>query len=427
MIGTATEYYDFVLYSFIAAIVFGPLFFPTASPWLGTLAALSTHAVAFVLRPAGAAVFGRFGDRFGRRPALIASLALMGGATVGIGLLPTYATIGVAAPILLVVLRMLQGAAVGGEWGGAMVVAAEHSPANRRTLHAAFPQIGAMIGIGLAALSLLVVNTSVGVETFRSWGWRLPFLVSALLVVFGLVLRRRLDETPEYIAESNRIDLTRQNAGGIRTLLREARQPLAICILMWVGPVTFAYAFLTGLLAYVQSYAPSVPSSGIQLGLVLTSIVLVGVSILSAVRGNRWGRERTIVISGVWTVLWAAPSYWLISTSSLPLVWLSMMIGCVSYGLFNGVGPSVMAELFPVKVRYVGVAVGVSLSVLIGGAVLPLPSLALVGATGGSTTPMIVMMVISGAATIVGGTWAYRTRSSRLTWSTSAGDKTVSV
>ncbi|QYC42080.1 Proline/betaine transporter [Nonomuraea coxensis DSM 45129] len=403
MIGNAIELYDFILYSFIAATVFGPLFFPGFEPWLGTLAALSGHAVAFFVRPLGAVVFGRMGDRYGRRPTLLASLVLMGVATVGIGMLPTYAAVGVAAPVVLVLLRLLQGLAVGGEYPGAVVVAVEHAPRNLATFYGALPQIGNMIGILMAGASMLAVNMAVGTQTWLSWGWRIPFLLSGVLVVFGVVLRARLAETPEFVAASARVEAQRGAPGSLATLLRVARRPLVVCVLIWIGPVTFGYAFLTSLLAYVNKYQPGLSATDVQIGLVLTASVLVAVVALSGRHGDGWGRRRVVIVSGLMTIGWAVPAYLLIGTAAPLALWLAMMIGAISYGIFGGVVPAMMSQMFPVEVRYLGVAVAIAASALVGGALLPLPTLAAVGAYGGSPVPLMVMMGLSGLATTVGG------------------------
>ncbi|MEU8225646.1 MFS transporter [Kribbella sp. NPDC048915] len=412
MVGTAVELYDFILYSFVAALVFGPLFFPGFHPWVGTLVALSSHAVAFVTRPLGAVVFGWVGDRFGRRPALVASLGLMGVATVGVGLLPTYQTIGLAAPLVLVGLRLLQGMAVGGEYPGAVVVAVEHAPPGRRTFFGAFAQLGIMLGILLAGASLLIANAVVGVATFQAWGWRLPFLFSAVLVICGLVLRNRLAETPEFVAAAQRLEAGRR-AGRLSVLLRHNLGTLVVCTMMWIGPVTFGYAFLTGLLAYTKTYVPELSATTVQIGLVLTATVLVGVAGSSAWFGDRWGRERTLLLAGVWMMVWAAPSYWLIETASAGLLWTAMILGGLAYGAIGGVAPSLMTEMFPVEVRYLGVAIAIAVSAFVGGAVLPLGALAVVGAAGGASWPMVAMMIVAGAASTVAGAILHRSRAAR--------------
>jgi len=408
MIGTALEGYEYFLYTFVAAVVFGPVFFPTFHPWLGTLAAISAHAAAFFVRPLGALLFGRIGDRFGRRPALVVSLVVMGVATVSVGLLPTYAVLGVAAPVLLVLLRLIQGVSIGGEIPGAVLIGVEHAPPERRTFYGAFAHIGISIGFLIVGMSLLIVTTVVGPETFQRWGWRIPFLFSAVLVVIGLYLRRRLTETPEFLEAESRIGQER-TAGRLGTLFRRAGRPLLTAILMWTGPTAFFYAFLTSLLAYTKNFVPELGEAAVQWGLAVTSVVLVTITFVSAYYGNRWGRpERVIIISGVWMTLWAAPAYLLINLGSVPALFLAMLVGSVSLGIFTGVAPARTAALFPVEVRYLGVGVTITISVLIGGAVLPLPALALVGTTGGSVVPMIAMIVIAGVATTIGGIMARR-------------------
>ncbi|WP_354563307.1 MULTISPECIES: MFS transporter [unclassified Rhodococcus (in: high G+C Gram-positive bacteria)] len=403
MMGNAIELYDFILYSFIAATVFGPLFFPNFEPWLGTLAALSGHAVAFLVRPFGAVIFGRIGDRLGRKPALLLSLSLMGIATVGIGVLPTYTALGIAAPLLLVSLRLVQGVAIGGEYPGAVVVAVEHAPKRLATFYGAFPQIGNMLGILLAGTSLLIVNSVVSPAAWIDWAWRIPFLFSGVLVVFGLLLRRRLAETPAFLEVADKMAGEREEAGSLKTLFTESRRPLMIGILMWIGPVTFGYAFLTSLLAYVKNYHPELSPMTVQIGLVITGITLVGLVAGTARLGDRLGREKVVIVSGILTIVWAVPSYLLVGSGIGWALWIAMAVGSVSYGIFGGVAPSLMSQLFETKVRYMGVAVTIAASALIGGAILPLPTLALVGQTDGSPVPMMAMMVLSGIATTIGG------------------------
>ncbi|WP_165942595.1 MFS transporter [Micromonospora sp. KC721] len=419
MAGTAFETYEYFLYGFVAATVFGPIFFPAFHPWLGTLAAVSSHAVAFLVRPLGAVLFGRIGDRLGRRPALITSLTLMGAATIGVGLLPTYAAIGVTAPILLVVLRLVQGLSVGGEIPGAVLVGVEYAPPNRRNFFGAFAYIGVTVGFLIVSVSLLLVTTVVGAETFQSWGWRIPFLFSAVLLVFGLVLRTRLAETPEFVAAESRIRRERA-AGRLRTLFRGWGRPLLGAILIWIGPSTFFYAFLTSLLAYTKNFVPELRTTTVQWALLLTAIALTVIATVAAYYGDRANRIRMIIIAGIWWTLWAAPSYLLVETGSAPALFTAMLVGVVPQAIVTGVAPALTADLFPVEVRYLGLAVALTLSVLIGG-LLPIPALALVGAADGSVVPMIVVMLLAGIAVIVGAFMIRRLQAKPAAGQTPAG------
>jgi MFS family permease len=399
-IGTAIEFYDFVLYSFLASTVFAPLFFPQLVPWLGTLAVLGGHAVAIVARPVGAVVFGLVGDRLGRRVALVGSLSLMGVATVGIGVLPSYASIGAPAALLLVLLRVVQGLAIGGEYPGAVVVAVEHAGPTRRTFFGAFSQIGAVTGLLLAAVSLLGVDLVVGERTFREWGWRLPFLLSAVLVVVGLVLRARLVESPEFVA-AHRAGIRR--AGRLGAVLRAEWRPLGAATLMWTGPVALGYAFLTGLFTYVALYVPALRVADVLVGLVLSAVLVVGLTAVSGWFGDRWGARRVVAAAGIWAAVWAVPGYLLVGLGSVPALWTAMVAAGAAYGAFGGVAPALVSQAFPVEVRYLAVGIALAVSGVLGAAVLPLPALALVGVSGGSPLPLMLMVVVGGIATAAGG------------------------
>lgn len=415
LFGNTVELYDFVVYAYVGGAVFGPLFFPTGVPWVGTVLAFTTQALAFFVRPLGAVVFGRIGDRWGRRVPLLWSVSIMGGATVAIGLLPTYATAGAAAPIMLLVLRLLQGIAIGGEYPGAVVVAVEHAPERRKTLYGAFPQIGNMLGSLLAALLLTVVNVAAGQDAWREWAWRVPFLGSVVLVAIGFVLRRRLSETPEFVAATT----AAKSRDRVRfaELLRRSAEPLAIATLFWIGPLAFSYAFLNSLIAFVASWRPGLSPVDPQIGLVISSALLVVVVAVVARFGDRLGPERVVLASGLGITLWAVPSYLLVDLQNPVALWTAMAVGSLAYGAFGGVAPRLMATLFPVEFRFLGVGVCIAVSGVLAGAVLPIPVLAWVGETGGSSTPLMLMVVTAGLATVAGALWltAYRKRQAKTT------------
>jgi MFS transporter, MHS family, shikimate and dehydroshikimate transport protein len=408
LFGNTIELYDFVIYAYVGGAVFGPLFFPTDVPWVGTVLAFTTQALAFFVRPLGAVVFGRIGDRWGRRAPLLWSVTIMGGATVAIGLLPTYATAGAAAPVMLLILRLVQGIAIGGEYPGAVVVAVEHAPEHRKTLYGALPQIGNMLGSLLAASLLVAVNLAAGPEVWRAWAWRVPFLCSVVLVVIGLVLRTRLSETPEFTAAT----AEPRPSAPFAALLRRSAEPLVIGILFWLGPLTFSYAFLNSLIAFVASWRPRLSPLDPQIGLVLSSALLVVVVAVIARFGDRLGLERVALASGICITAWAVPSYLLIDLQNPAALWLAMAVGSLAYGAFGGVAPRLMALLFPVRFRFLGVGVCIAASGVLAGAVLPVPALAWVGRTGGSSVPLMLMVITAGCASVVGVIWlkSYRKR-----------------
>ncbi|GAA0251415.1 MFS transporter [Actinomadura nitritigenes] len=410
MFGNAIELYDFIIYSYAAGAVFGPLFFPTDAAWVGTLLAFSTQALAFFVRPLGAIIFGRVGDRWGRRAPVLLSLAFMGSATVLVGLLPTYAVVGAAAPILLTVLRLLQGVAIGGEYPGAVVVAVEHAPPHHKTLYGAFPQIGNMLGSLLGGIVLVISTLAVSPETWRAGAWRVPFLLSAVLLVIGLAIRTRLAETPEFVrATEGAVKHGRVSFG---VLLRRSAQPLVIATLLWIGPLAFSYAFLNSVIAFVSSWRTDLAPVDAQIGLIITSVLLITVVTVTARYGDRLGPDRVVLASGIWFVVWAVPSYALIDAQVPVLLWTGMAVGAIGYGAFGGVAPRLISLLFPVEFRFIGVGVCIALSGIIAGAVLPIPALAWVGETGGSSVPLMLMVIVAGLATVAGWVWlrAYRKR-----------------
>jgi MFS family permease len=300
-----------------------------------------------------------------------------------------------------VLLRLLQGLAVGGEYPGAVVVAVEHARPARRTFFGSLSQVGTVAGLMLAGLSLLAVTLVPGEDAFRSWAWRLLFLASGVLVVVGLALRTRLAETPEFLA-AHRAGGHSARAGRLGTLLREHRRPLGAAALLWTGPATLGYGFIIGLFAYVELYVPALRVLDVQVGLVLTTALVVAVTAVSGWFGDRWGAHRTVVVSGLWACAWAVPGYLLVGTGSAPALWVAMAVAGTSFGLFGGVAPALVSQAFPMHVRYLGVGVALAVGAVLGSAVLPLPALALVGVTGGSPVPLMTMVAAGGLATVAG-------------------------
>lgn len=368
-IGTAIEFFDFYAYGIAAGLVFDTAFFPNLDPVNGRIAAFSTFAVAFISRPAGAALFGHWGDRLGRKSMLITSLLTMGLATAAVGLLPDYATIGVAAPILLVVLRFVQGVGLGGEWGGAALVSAELAPPRRRGLYTMFPQLGPPIGFLSATGVFLLLGLRLDDAQFVSWGWRVPFLASSVLVLLGLYVRVGLPEPAVFTAaEPVRSPLGR--------LLR--RQPKEL--LLGAGAMVVQYALFYTATTYCLSYAIkvlAVPRDR-MLALSMISVVALAVGVVaSAVASDRVGR-RALVIGGCGAgIIWGPAMFLLLDSREPLLMGIALSGALLIMGACFGPMAAFLPELFDTRFRYSGAALAYSLGGVLGGAVPPLLATAL--------------------------------------------------
>ncbi|MBV6761716.1 MFS transporter [Rhodococcus opacus] len=387
LIGTAIEWYDYFIYGMAAAIVFGPLFFPSFSSIAGTLAAFATFSVGFVARPIGGVVMGHFGDRIGRKSMLVLSLMLMGGATVGIGLLPTYATIGVWAPILLVTLRFIQGIGVGGEWGGAVLMAVEHAPANRKGFYGSFPQMGVPGGLILANLVFLGVSTSLSEEAFLAWGWRIPFLASAVMVLMGLVIRFTITESPDFEKVK---DTHRDQRLPIVTVLRENLREVLLSAGAFIGINTVGYIFM----AYLLSYSTKVLGMSKTLVLVFTlvaSFVWLIVIPVASMLSDRYGRRRLLVTGSVGLTFWAAALFPLIDLGNPAVMMVALLGTAVFMGIVYGPIAALFTELFSAEVRYSGASLGYQIGSVLGGGLAPTVAAALY-ASWGSSAPISVYL-----------------------------------
>jgi metabolite-proton symporter len=380
LIGTSIEWYDFFIYGLAAALVFAPQFFPKASPVAGTLAALSTFAVGFLARPIGGAIVGHFGDRIGRRPMLVVTLLLMGGASTLIGLLPTYAQIGVAAPVLLVTLRLLQGLAVGGEWGGAVLMSTEHAPSGRRGWYGSFVQLGIPMGLVTSNLVFLLVSLSTSTEQFASWGWRIPFLLSAALVLVGLYVRLRVDETPEFAAHKARGATLRVP---IAQVLRQHWRTVLLGLLIPMGTTGLGYVSLVFLLSYGAGTLGM--NRNVLLVIVMVASMLeIPAALLAARWSDRVERSRVILWGGAATLVAAALFFPLVDTRSPILVGLAVL--AVRFGLASMYGPvaALLAESFPTTVGYSGASLTYQLGSIAGGGLSPIMATILVASSAGS-------------------------------------------
>lgn len=377
-IGTAIEWYDYFLYGTAAALVFNQLFFPDFSPLAGTLASFATFAVGFFARPVGGIIFGHFGDRIGRKTMLVLTLLIMGVATFLIGLLPTYETIGVWAPILLVVLRVFQGFGVGGEWGGAVLMAVEHSPRGRRGFYGSWPQMGVPAGLLLGTLAVYLFAL-LPEEQFLAWGWRVPFLLSIVLVGVGLYIRLAIAESPAFrqVQESNTTA-----PRPIIDVLRTYPKAVLIAMGLRVAENGSFYVFSVFVLAYVTE----------QLGLP-NSLVLAGVMIASAIElfaipfygslSDRVGRKPVYLGGAVFSLLFALPFFWLLNTEVTILIWLAIVLALVGgHAAMYGPQASFFSELFGTRVRYSGASLGYQLASVFAGGLSPFIATALLAAFG---------------------------------------------
>ena len=400
-IGTTIEWYDFFLYGTAAALVFNELFFPEAEPLIGTLLALSTYAVGFAARPLGGVVFGHFGDRIGRKSMLVISLLIMGLATFSIGVLPTFASIGLAAPILLVLLRFAQGIGVGGEWGGAVLMAVEHAPKGRRGFFGSWPQMGVPAGLMLSTGAFALMRTVTGETAFMDWGWRVPFLLSIVLVGVGLFVRLRLMETPAF----QRVRETRTEAPKpIFDVIKLYPREVLTAMGMRVAENGAFYILTVFVLAYGEDTL-GLGESTMLLGVVIAAAIGLFTVPLWGALSDRVGRKKLYMAGAVVTLLWAFPLFGLIDTKSPVLIWLAIVIGVnLGHDLMYGPQAAYYAELFGTRVRYSGASLGYQFASVFAGGVAPLVATALLAA--GGERPWLVALYMTGMAIItIVATW----------------------
>ncbi|GEL26298.1 MFS transporter [Pseudonocardia sulfidoxydans NBRC 16205] len=388
-IGATVEFYDFFLYGTAAALVFGPQFFPSFSATAGTLAALGTFLAGFVARPIGGVVMGHYGDRIGRRAMLVVSLMVVGVTTIGIGVLPTYAQIGVWAPIGLVVLRLLQGLALGGEWSGAVLMSVEHAPPGRRGLYGVFPLMGAPGGLLLGNIAFLLTSGLAG-PAFTEWAWRIPFLASAVLIGVGFFLRLRVSESPAFA------ELARERDRSSRPLLEVLRHhPRAVLVgagLPLAGVMSF-YIFAVHMLTYMTTTVQLSRLAALIAVLAATVACLIGMFATGPL-SDRFGARRVLIAGLIWLAVAAAIGVPLIDTG-VPAAYLPAMVllGIGSGAAYGPIGTMISA-LFPARVRFSGSSMSYQIATLVGGAPAPLIAAALVAATGTSMVVGIYIVVV---------------------------------
>lgn len=373
LIGTSLEWYDFFLYGSAAALVFNKVFFPEFEPLVGTLLSFATYAVGFVARPIGGVVFGHFGDKAGRKTVLVITLLIMGASTFAIGLLPTYATVGVWAPVLLVALRFVQGIGLGGEWGGAVLMALESGDERRRGFNASWPQVGVPAGNLLAAGVLDLLSWLLSDSSFTSWGWRIPFLLSGVLVLIGLWIRTTISESPlfqkaEESSEKRRAPLVE--------VVREHPRSVGIAVGARLGVDVAFYTFTLFILTYATERAGVPRSTALNAVLVGSAFQLILIPYFGHL-SDRVGRRPVYAAGAVGAIAWIWAFFALIDTGSTAWIAVAAVGGLICHAAMYGPQASFVTELFPTSVRYSGASIGYQVAGVLGGALAPIISVAL--------------------------------------------------
>ncbi|MFJ5708002.1 MFS transporter [Streptomyces sp. NPDC093105] len=403
LIGTTIEWYDFFLYGSAAALVFNTLFFPSADPLVGTLIAFITYAIGFAARPLGGVVFGHFGDKIGRKKLLVLSLLMMGGATFAMGLLPTYESIGVWAPILLTVLRLVQGFALGGEWGGAVLIVSEHGGEKHRGFWASWPQAGAPGGNLLATGVLSLLAAVQSDAAFHSWGWRIPFLLSGLLVMIGLWIRVSVSESPVFLeaqakAEAAAAAGAKEEAPVVEVFKRSWRDVLSAIGTRFGENISY-YILTSFLLVYVTTHLGLSKSTALNAVLIGSAVHFVTIPMWGAL-SDRIGRRPVTLIGSVGMAVWAFAFFGLVDSKSFVVITLAVTAGLLLHGAMYGPQAAFISEMFDTKVRYSGASMGSQLASILAGALAPIIAVELLKDYG-SSTPISVYLCAAAVVTTI--------------------------
>ncbi|WP_208644766.1 MFS transporter [Mucilaginibacter kameinonensis] len=367
LIGTTIEFFDFYIYATAAVLVFPKLFFPAADPTSATLESLATFALAFFARPLGAAIFGHFGDRKGRKATLVAALLTMGPSTVAIGLLPGYASIGIAAPILLALFRFGQGLGLGGEWGGAVLLATENAPAHKKAWYGMFPQLGAPIGFLLSSGTFFILSKAMSEADFLSYGWRIPFIASALLVWVGLFVRLKISETPEFMKMVNKEERSKVPFADVFV-----KHTAAITLGTLATITTFLLFYLMTVFTLSWGTTALHYTKSSFLIIQMISMLAFGLGIpLSAVLADKYGRNSMLIVATVCIIIFGLVFAPLFTTGSLTMTAVFLSIGMFLMGLTYGPIGTALAGIFPPAVRYTGASLAFTLAGILGASLTP--------------------------------------------------------
>lgn len=405
LVGSSIEWFDYFLYGTMAALVFNQLFFVSEDPTVGLILAYASFALSFFIRPFGGVIFSHIGDRIGRKKTLVLTLSLMGAATFAMGILPTYQAIGVAAPILLITLRLIQGLGIGGEWGGALLLATEYAPAEHRGLFGSIPQMGVTIGMVMGTLALWIMNL-LPEAAFMSWGWRVPFIFSALLVIFGLWIRQGIDETPEFKAVQESGDMPKLPI--VETLRYYWREVLITIGAKVVETAPF-YIFSTFIVSYATTnlgFSRSATLGAVMIATIVTTILIPIMGSLS----DRVGRKKMYIAGTVAMMAFAFPYFWLIHQGSVLLLVVATVIGLgVIWAPITAVLGTMFSEIFDAKVRYTGVTLGYQVGAAVAGGTAPLVATALLASFENSYVPVALYIMFTAAVSLL-AIWAVKGR-----------------
>ncbi|WP_417374273.1 MFS transporter [Glutamicibacter protophormiae] len=412
LVGTTIEWYDFFIFAQLTATLLTPLFLAPlgeSNPGLAQILSFAMIGISFFFRPLGAIVAGHLGDRYGRKRILVLTLILMGVATALIGVLPTYAAVGIAAPIMLVALRIIQGFSAGGEWGGAALMAVEHAPETRRGYFGAFPQIGVPLGMILATGLLYVLRISMSPEQFQAWGWRIPFLMSVVLIIVGYLIRRAVEESPIFKQMALR---KASEHTPLKELMQSNFKQVVQAALIFISNNAAGYLVI----AFFISYTTSVLKMPVAPVLLATTIGSFGWLIFTLVGG--WlsdviGRRATFVIGYALVFVWMIPMFMLVNTGNIMLYGVAVFVLTIGLGLSYGPQSAMYAEMFPAHIRYSGISIGYALGAILGGAFAATVAQILLETTGNSLSIAVYIMVLT-IISVAAVLWVGETRGRNL-------------